>query len=562
LISKRQKYWLYHKLSFPLLPLAPKVFASQKRFSATPTRFFRGIQILNLLTVKRLPLLLFCLLPAGVFAGGGAEDPEKASPQNTEWILCVTNFDISALPPNRRVIGEVMTRRLVDTINAVDHRMRISREYAYYEEYAWSQARLTAAKALAAKRDERDLLLYRGEPEWRYRRSLKTIDNDIKKLEETLVKTEAQLPLIDKEPVFKFTEENMAGTFPAPPKAGGEYRFCQTQKADAFLEGTVTEFHGRVYITLRLYTLYTRSFIYEDNIIFSADDAGGAVDEIAGRLIAVLAGSSPAAIAVNVEPPDAMVLINKTFAGRGTVAAQAHPPGKVTVSLSAENYSLQTVETDLAAGELTEIEAVLRPLDMTGVTITVPGKTGVSVYRGAMYVGEAPLTLRLPVNQFDYVNLETAAQETASAVFLTPALFNQNDILSLKTKASRPSGQKRVENARRRYYWSWGGTWIAGAAAWMINGVFTAYRSAYQSPDNPNPTREMYDQTMDLYYINLGGMALVGVAVAHEIFQMVRYLYVSGQDAAPIVKSTTPPLPAEELNRPKDFPAGRQTLGS
>jgi hypothetical protein len=480
--------------------------------------------------------LLFCFLPAGIFARGKAEEAEQV-PRNAEWILCVTDFNISALPPNRRVVGEVMTRKLVDTINVVDHRIRISREYAYYEGYAWSQARLTAAKALAAKRDERDLLLYRGEPGWKYRRSLKTIDADIKNLEEALAKTEAEIPLITREPVFKFTEGNNSGTFPAPPQAGGEARFCQSQNADGFLAGDLIEYHGRLYISVRLYAIYTRSFIYEDNIIFSADDADDAVDEIAGRLIAALAGSKPAAIAVRAEPPDTMVLINKTFAGRGEVAAREHPPGKVTVSLSAENYSPRTVETGLAAGELTEIEVVLRPLDMVAVTIAVPGKTGVSVYQGAMYAGEAPLTLRLPANRFEYVHLETAGEETAEAVFLAPQIFNENDTLSLKTKIPPPTGQKRVEKARRRYYWSWAGTWIAGAAAWMTYGLFTTYTNTYNStPGTQNLSMDLYDQTMTLYYINIGALALVGTAVAHEIFQMARYIYTSTQGAAPIVK--------------------------
>jgi hypothetical protein len=480
--------------------------------------------------------LLFCFLPAGIFARSRAEEPEKV-PQNAEWILCVTDFDISSLPPNRRVVGEVMTRKLVDTINMVDHRIRISREYAYYEGYAWSQSRLTAAKALAAKRDERDILLYRGEPGWKYRRSLKTVEGEIKKLEEALAKTEAELPLVAREPVFKFTEGNNSGAFPAPPPAGGEYRFCQSQKADALLMGEMTEFHGRVYIALRLYAVYTRSLIYEDNIIFSADDADDAVDEIAGRLIAALAGSSPAAIAVRAEPSDAMVLINKTFAGRGEVAAREHPPGKVTVSLSAENYSPETVETELAAGELTEVEVTLRPLDMVDVTISAPGKTGVSVYQGAMYAGEGPLTLRLPVNKFEYVHLETAGEETAEAVFLTPQIFSEGDTLSLKTKIPPPAGQKRVEKARRRYYWSWAGTWIAGAAAWMTYGLFTTYNDTYNStPVTQNQSVEMYDQTMTLYYVNIGALALVGAAIAHEIFQMARYIYTSTQGATPIVK--------------------------
>jgi hypothetical protein len=46
----------------------------------------------------------------------------------------------------------------------------------------------------------------------------------------------------------------------------------------------------------------------------------------------------------------------------------------------------------------------------------------------------------------------------------------------------------------------------------------------------------MYDQTMTLYYINIGALALVGVAVAHEIFQMARYIYAAGQGTAPIAK--------------------------
>jgi hypothetical protein len=475
------------------------------------------------------------MLPAGLFGGGKTEDPEKI-PQNAEWVLCITNFDVSSLPPNQRILGEVMTRKLVGTINTVDRRVRVSREYAYYEGYAWSQARLAAAKALAARRGDRDLLLYRGEPEWKYRRELKTINADIKKLEETLIKTEAEFPLIDREPVFKFTEGNVSGVFPSPPSAGGEYRFCQSQKADALLAGEVTEFHGRVYITLRLYAVYTRSYIYEDNIIFSADDADDGVEEIAGRLIAALAGSRPAAIMVHAEPADTMVLINKTFAGRGDIAAREHLPGKVTVVLSAENYAPQTVETELLAGELTGIEVTLRPLDLSAVTVTVPGETMVSVYRGAMYAGEAPHTLRLPVNQLDYIHVETGDGKAAEAVFLTPQLFEKSKNLSLKTKIPPPQGQKRVEKARRQYYWAWGGTWIAGAAAWMCYGLSTTYLNTYQSPQNTNPTYDMFVQTQNLYYINIGAIALAGAAVAYEIFQMARYIYTSGQDAAPIVK--------------------------
>lgn len=481
-------------------------------------------------------VLFFCFLPSLVFGRAKVEEAEQTR-QNNEWILCVTNFDMSVLPPNYRIVGEVITRNLVNTIDTVEYRTRVSKEYAYYEGYAWSQARMTAAKALAAKRDERDLLLYRGEPEWRYRRSLKTIDEAIVKLEETLAKTEAEMPLITEEPVFQFTGGNISGSFPEAPPEGGEYQFCRNQKADAFLAGKFIELYGRMYITLRLYTVYTRSFIYEDNIIFSPDDADGAVKEIAGRLMAVLAGSKPAAITVRVEPENTLVLINQTFAGRGEIAAREYPPGKVTVSLSAENYAPQTIETELSAGELTEIDTSLVPLGLSEMNIDVPGKTGVLVYRGAMYVGEAPLTLRLPANQYDYIQVETPGLETAQAVFMSPAIFNTTGDLSLKTKIPPPTGQKRVDKARRQYYWAWGGTWITAALTWMIYGIQTTYTNTYlATPQSVNPSMEMYDQTLALSYTSVGALVLLGVVVAYDFFQLGRYIYISGQDAAPIVK--------------------------
>jgi hypothetical protein len=474
-------------------------------------------------------ILTLGLLPAAVFGRGKTEEAEKPI-HNGEWVLCVTSFDMSALPENRRIVGEVMTRSLVNTVNAVDHRIRISPEYAYYEGYAWNQARLSAARALAARQDERDLLIYRGEPEWRYRRNLKTIDAAIVKLREDLAKVEAEAPLVEQKPVFKFTDGNTAGNFPPPPAVGGEYRFCQGQRADGFLSGEIIEFHGRLYITIRLYAVYTRSFIYEDDIIFSPDDAQAAVDEIAGRLVAALSGSTPAVIAVRAEPEDTLVLINKAFAGRGEIAPREHPPGTVTVSLSADGHIPQTVETELAAGEITEIDAELHPLQLAQVNINIPGESGALVYQGAMYVGEAPLTLRLPVNQFDYVHVETPEGETGRMVFQVPGLREESMSLSLKTKIPTDPERKRVDRARRAYYWAWGGVWVTAATAWIVSGLKDTSLNAYDIARN----EEMYNKTVGLLRVNTGTLIVVGAAVVYDFVQLFRYIYISGRDAAPI----------------------------
>jgi hypothetical protein len=482
-------------------------------------------------SVRLFIILYFFLTAASVSAGGKTEDAEQTM-LNNEWVLCVTAFGNESLPPARRIIGDVIIRSLVDTLKVVSYRLRISPEYAYYEGYAWNQAVSEAAKKLSAKQDERALLLYRGDPDWKYRQNIKKIDTDIAKLREEFAQKEAAMPLINTEPVFGITQGNRDGSYPAPPKNGAEYRFCRDQKIDAFLAGSIQEYHGRYFVTLKLYTLYTRSFVYEDDIIFSADDTTGAVDEIAGRLTAVLSGNKPAAIAVRAEPREALVLINGSFAGRGGLAARERPPGKVTVVVSADEYQAENVEAELVPGELSEIAMTLIPELKADVNIFAPNASGVSVYRGALYVGEAPLVLRLPLNGLDYISVKGSRGETAQMVFNTPGMPNGSYDFSLKTKIPPPAGQRRVNKARYWYYWAWGGTWITGIAAWVTNGIYTSQNSALSQ----SSSTDFYDDTQRMYYISTGATILVGVAVAYEIFQMVRYLYTATEDATPIVK--------------------------
>jgi hypothetical protein len=260
---------------------------------------------------KKILLCSLLIAHCSLLTALGNKDAQEKKPINNEWLLCVTQFDYSLLPPSQRISGDVIARSLIDTLRSVSFRLRISREYAYYEGYAWWQAVNAAAKAISQKQDERSQLLFRGDPDWRYRNNLKRLDTDIEKLKADLEKKEAEKPLVNNEPLFNLVQANIDGTFPAPPKPGTERRFCQSQKADAILLGSIREFHGRFYITLRLYVLYANAYVYEDDIIFSMEDIDGAVDEITGRLTAVLAGSKPAVIAVKADPPQTQVLINR-----------------------------------------------------------------------------------------------------------------------------------------------------------------------------------------------------------------------------------------------------------
>lgn len=474
---------------------------------------------------------VYCLLPGQLLFSLGRKEEEKPL-INNEWVLCITDFDYSRLPPARRITGDVLVRNLVEKMLSVSYRFRISPEYAYYESYAWQKSMNAAASSISGKQNERALLLYRGEAGWRYRRNLKRADDEIAKLMENYAKIEAEKPLVNNEPEFVFSQANLSGTYPAVPKSGTEYRFCQNQKADAFLAGEIWEYHSRYYIRLRLYALYTNSYIYEDDIIFSLDDSGGAVEEIAARLTAVLSGSRPAAVMVTADPPESQVLINRNYAGRGTVEAREHPPGNIIIAVSAEGYAPMTVETELAAGELAEVQVNLSPLVYADLNISAAADVPVSVYQGALYVGEAPLTLRLPIESLGYVVAETKGGEEAKVVFIMPDMPDKSFDLTLKTKMPVPSEQRRVSRARSRAYWAWGGTWVAGIAAWVTNGIYTSQNAAMPH----SSSEQFYENTQLMYNISIGALIAFGAAAVYDLVMMSRYVYTAASGAAPIAR--------------------------
>jgi hypothetical protein len=495
-----------------------------------------------------------CLFLAGAPAFSlGAKDETEPEIQDPLWTLTIAAFDASALSSAHSGMVDIIMRRLVENINQLRYRVRVSQEYSYYESLARSRDLSSAAQALVNKRNDRDQFLYAGDPEWKYRKNIKIIDKEIKILEENYRKALAAETIIEQEPAFTLAQQNLEGLFPQAPKEGQEHKFCKAQRSDAFITGTMSEYYGRIFITLRLYVLYVNSYVYQDSIIFSPEDAEESIAAFASGINAAIAGAPPAGLKISVRPPEALILLDQRYAGRGEVAIADHPPGNVILEVFADNYTSVSTELELKGGELTEVTADLRPLELSPVIIRVPGKDGSSVYQGSQYVGETPVSLDLPRNHLEYIYVQSPDGEEAEAVFLTPSpdalppairaprrpeffagIFRpknrlEGNELSLHTAPPYNPEEKRVDKARRLYYWAWGGTWVSAIAAWMVNGYANSVINSYNL--NPTPTREMYESALLYQKLNYVGIGLVSAAVLFEAIQIGRYIYIAGKDA-------------------------------
>jgi hypothetical protein len=187
---------------------------------------------------------------------------------------------------------------------------------------------------------------------------------------------------------------------------------------------------------------------------------------------------------------------------------------------------------ELNSGEIAELYINLSPEALTHLTIDVPGKEGTRLYRGALYMGDTPLSLSLAPGG-DYIYLETPDGEVASVVVeMDQPLEETEERLNLKTVLPPPEGEDRINRDRRKLYGAYGRAWIALPLAFLLSGITDSLIQNYNYRYEP----ALYDKALTGYYLRLGGWALVGLAAGEYIFRIYRYLKTTGEKAPLSVK--------------------------
>jgi hypothetical protein len=482
--------------------------------------------------IKFFGVVFLPLILVSAAYGGGKTEEAAAEAVGKEWILCVTSFDVSALPVSRRIVGEVLATSLVEYLNDISYRIRMSPEYAYYESTAWLRARQEAGKKLAEKRKERDELLFKGNAEWRYQKDRKASDKEIVKLEEAYAEAEAKIPVVEKKPDFHLTQDNLQGTFPQAPKPGGEYNFCVTQKTDGLLTGKISEYHDRIYLVVRHYAIYTRGVIYEDSVLFSSDDINAAMEEVGSRLVMALEGTPRTSIAVTANPENAVISFNGAFAGRGRVEEIDRAPGSVEVEVQAPDHLPVELTVDLFAEEFAELQINLSPLGSSLILVDVPDYPDTAVYQGSLFIGRTPLELPLTTDHAEHISVETP-EGNAGSVIIPSGEKPEN--AAVYPVVIPPLEEGRLDKSRRGFYGAWGRFWIALPLAWMATGVAATVVTAYNA--NQFRSREQYDEAQSYYWTATGLSIVAGGFAVESIIRAFVYVYTSTKgEAKPIKK--------------------------
>ena len=493
-------------------------------------------------------IFTFFSIADGLFAFGRRQKDEEVEPINPQWVLCITAFDVSAMSPAWQTAGDIAARNIVTTLQNLNLRFRSDEEINFYQDFTLANRRATVARNLATRRNERDLLIFRGDPEWRYERNLRTANEEIEELEEELREIDELAPVAEAQPIFLLFERNRNGIFPSPPSPGGEFRFTTDNRIDAFITGSFTEFHGRIFLEVKMFTRHTNSFSYEDAVLFSSDDFNLVLAEVSDRLAEAVSVAQPSTVIVRSENPDTMVLIDGSLISHNT--ARIFSPGTVEITAYADNHYPVSHSLELNSGELSEIFFNLTPFALSAFEIDVSEQPGSRVFTGSLYRGEVPLMLDLAAAEYSYVSVVTPEDEIGTAIFRDnsyirgSANLEQGRIeassIDFFTSIPVQKEDQRVEDARKRFYRSWGTLWITLPVSLLAAGVAGNHITNYSMYAGYDPAlrQQLSNRAAFGNIVTYGGYAAIGAAFGYVFYNIFHYLRTSSDDATPIALAT------------------------
>jgi hypothetical protein len=468
------------------------------------------------------PVLAFCFVCAAVplFSRGAGEEDRPLV--YTEYVLCITAFDVSELPQSQQAIGRLLLNRFTRRLAAVKIRTRTETEREWYEQAARNDARREAGEKLAAKRDERDQLIFAGLPGWKFRKECKRVDKEIADLEAGFTKVDTIRPRAEEMPAFKLAEGN-----PSAPLPGEEESFLTTQKADAFLTVSLYPYYGRVGARLRIYSRF-HAASYEEEVVFSPEDLNDAADEIAFRLEEAASGEGRAMLTIRAEPEKAQVLVDGKLAVKGEPVVVN--PGTVSVVVSAEDYQPFEGEIDLAPGEQTASNIVLDPMEMEALALSLTDGGPAKIYIGALYAGELPsygtFEFRVPRGMYRYLNAETEDGRAGRVIVLGG---EENRSLSIQPRILPAPDEKPVEKRRRQFYGAWGRFWVSLPVTFFIYGMKIMYEAHLTVGDE-----SMYNTAVLTNNLFTGGAIVTGIFGAESLVRLIIYINTANKEAVPL----------------------------
>lgn len=477
---------------------------------------------------RRICLCLFLglILNSVLCATGSIEDEAQHEYLYPDSTLYICALDSTSLEASQDLISLSLIKSLARKLGTIQYRYRNDEELTAYSDMELDERIADAEDKLYKKRQSRDVLLFKGYKGWKYRKELQVLDKEIELLEENLEKSAEEDPLIHAKPRFLLAEDTVQGIFQSLKPDADRALFAKQKKADLLLHGSISDYYGRFYVHLQVYSAVQKKTLYEDSFLFSPEDQNDILNTMYQGLLPVLSGEQLSYVSVSTVPESSSISLDPYFAGVAPVSLLPVLPERLSLSAFAEKHKHFSADLDVAEGMEYKVSLELEPIVHNALNIV--SEPGMSLYLNGVYQGTPPTMIQVPEDTYSSISIVDERDRKMS--FVVPG--NSGNIFIDEETFS--TSELRVEDSRKQFYNAYGRLWIALPVAFLLGGVSSSYIDAA----NHSGDVDMRNAALTRYYVSAGAWVVAGCFLAESIYRIGRYVYTAERKSSLILEET------------------------
>lgn len=486
---------------------------------------------------SRHRLLTLCLIFFFIFSltslfglGKSEETKQVESVEKPELIVYICDVDISQMPEEQKIVGLRIRSVFVQTLKHINERKRSAIEVARYKEKIWQEQKNTAAKALAEARNNRDMLLFKGYSQQKYKIEYDKMTTIISDLEKKYINTLKQPPKIAETARLVLHKDTAGGIFASGPQSAERQQFCKDRGIDFLLISSLHELFGRWVLSYNIYRSIDNIDIYSDAIAFLPEELETILPNMVSALYEGFSGSPTGAVKVSVEPSSATIALDDVCMGKGITSVIEGPPGTVSVSISHPGYYPLNFSMDRTPNELHTAEVSLTPIAVHAFDIVSSVPEIYDIYIDGLYQGKTPLTIEMPQGNYSMLIVKKSGDQETQSVPLI--LQTKDGIVHVSDTLLQSQSERPVEGARRKFYNAFGRFWIALPVAYVLNGVANTYINAIYYSEN----QDLVDPATKWYYSAQAAWLITGVFLIESVYRLGCYLYSANRKSSSVLE--------------------------
>ena len=481
--------------------------------------------------MTRLRKCLYLLLIITGTLSAAEDEKEVLQYERENWTIGISKLSDKGISGSSSYLLNSLPLLLYNEISEITEHRLSSSEQKYYSETYLREKLHELENEKTDLHSQRDELLFsddtRRERQKQYRDLSRRIDE---KKEEIILFKERQVDEVqiteNMTVIFKQLESDNEMVLELPRDWAAHY--MKHEDLDFFITGGLEQIEDLFFLSLKAYGRGEEEPLISLEKTVIEEDLEGLIQEAGKDLRSLILGRTWAGVNIETLPRTAVIKIDGSTVGVGSVRLKSLEPGFVTLTVSENGYITDNRQVYLAAEGSRDLSITLEEGEESSLYL-FSDPPGADVYFGALWMGQTPLFTGIPEER---MQIKLSKDEYMPFFISSDKLSGES--LTVRLGTDLYEKEMALKDAKSAFYRSLG--WFS-----LSVGVPIVMAGIYQNLDNryinyaysysQTGNSDYYEKALDYkrqadvaYMVYWGGFALSGSLLVNVFFKLWNYI--------------------------------------